>query len=143
MKQLKKGLVQGYVYCTLIDWRLAEKERKTLSGRVSLHGLEAIEGKGSIRPKRSVKHSMTKETRTLVWMGNRQLCSQGSWLFSSQESCICVCKGDGVHVEVRGQLGAVGSLLPPREFWGSNSGHQPWRQVSLPANLSHGPGSPL
>lgn len=55
VKQLKKDLVQGYVHCTLIGWRLAEKERKTLSSRVSLHGLEALEGKGGIRSKRSVK----------------------------------------------------------------------------------------
>lgn len=43
------------VHGTLIAWRLAEKERKTLSSKITLYGLEVIEGKGGIRQKRSVK----------------------------------------------------------------------------------------
>ena len=38
----------------------------------------------------------------------------------------------GTLVEVRGQLSGVGSLLPIRRFWGSNSTHQIWCQTSLP-----------
>ena len=34
---------------------MAEKERKTLSSKITLYGLKVIEGKGSIRQKRSVK----------------------------------------------------------------------------------------
>lgn len=43
------------VHGTLIAWHLTEKERKTLSSKITLYGLEVIEGKGGIRQKRSVK----------------------------------------------------------------------------------------
>jgi hypothetical protein len=43
--------------------------------------------------------------------------------------------GDGVHVEVRGQLVGVGSLLiPPHGSWGS-LGPCAWQQEPLPAEL--------
>lgn len=32
----------------------------------------------------------------------------------------------GVPMELRGQLGGVGSLLPPHGAWGFNSGRQAW-----------------
>lgn len=35
-------------------------------------------------------------------------------------------------VEVKGQPEGVGSLLPPRGSWGSNSGCQAWQQALLP-----------
>lgn len=41
--------------------------------------------------------------------------------------------------KVRGQLMAVGSLLPPCRFWGSNSGCQDWWQALIPANPSTRP----
>lgn len=38
-------------------------------------------------------------------------------------------------VEVRGQFSVIGSLLPPCEFWGTNSGRQAWWQVSILGHL--------
>lgn len=35
---------------------------------------------------------------------------------------MCVCRFDGVPVEVRGKLAGVGSLLAPPGFWGSKEG---------------------
>lgn len=41
----------------------------------------------------------------------------------------------GEYVEVKGELGGVGSLLPPCGFQSSNSGCQACRKVPLPAQL--------
>lgn len=41
--------------------------------------------------------------------------------------------------EVRGQLAGLGSLLPPRESQGSNSGTQAQLQAPLPTEPSHKP----
>ena len=46
----------------------------------------------------------------------------------------------GILVEARGVFEEVSSpSFPPRGFWGSNSGHQAWQQVPLPAEPFCGP----
>lgn len=34
--------------------------------------------------------------------------------------------GRVVHMKTKGQLDKLSSLLPPCEYWESNSGHQAW-----------------
>ena len=44
-----------------------------------------------------------------------------------------------IHMEVRGQLSGVGSLLLLCGSQGSNLGHQAWSQVPLHSELPHQP----
>lgn len=45
-----------------------------------------------------------------------------------------------MYMEVRGQLGEIGSFLVPCGFWPPNSGCQPWWQ--MPLLMSHLPTAP-
>lgn len=47
---------------------------------------------------------------------------------------VCICTNasvHGMHVEARGQLVGVSSLLSSCGFWGSNSGCQAWKKIPL------------
>lgn len=53
-------------------------------------------------------------------------------------SVVCGPMSHGTHVEIKGQLCEIGSLLPPlHRLQGSNPGHQTQGQVSLPTEPSH------
>lgn len=52
---------------------------------------------------------------------------------------LCVCMQRGTHVEVRGQWGGTGCLLPLCAFWGLNLGWQAWQPGPVPAVPSHWP----
>lgn len=49
----------------------------------------------------------------------------------------CVCACDCIHVEVRGQVARVGSLLPPVSYHGFSSGCQTWWQGPLSTELPY------
>lgn len=57
-----------------------------------------------------------------------------SFSFSHIYACVYVCVGGG-SLEGQRSIPVVWPLLPPCGFWESNSGHQPWQDVSYPLNL--------
>lgn len=52
------------------------------------------------------------------------------YLKNNFKKIICIIYERGGHVEARGQLSGVSSLLSPCGSWGFNSSSQTWQQVS-------------
>lgn len=107
------------------------------------------QGQGARRFRRMlVRRCKTRITSAMLLKHWKRGWSAGEWYRRFQKLHLHISslwwrgEYDTLHswnVEIGGQLGGVGSLLPLCGFWGSDSGHQAWQQTPEPTGTCHWP----